>query len=241
MRTLKHVLCITILFVLASGSGFAQGGRPNSASGRDSSIGTQWHPREDWHFGLSDSCWKVFLSGLPADTASMLTATFEQIRDSKVLIDSLLKDYSAARRAKDTALMHLILNKIRDLREKIRDDRMITDRIIDEYHSLLISVRRECDHDGHKGTIGLKVTPIVPNPATTQAHFSYTINADENVLIQIFDQGGNTVKTVFDGPADQGEHDVKLDLSGMKTGIYLVRIQAGPDVNTIKLVITATN
>jgi hypothetical protein len=241
MRTLKHVLAMAILIVLASGSVFAQSGHPISSSAGDTSRGPKWHPRDEWHFGLSDSCWKVFLSGLPADSAQTLVKAFDGSRDAEQMIDSLRKAYSAARKAKDTALMRAILEKIKDERDQIRDDRLITDRIIDEYHSLLIQVRKECDNDGRKSTIGLRVTPIVPNPATTKAHFSYTINADENVLIQIFDQSGNMVKTVFDGPADQGEHDVNLDLSGLKSGIYLVRIQAGPDVNTIKLVIAGSN
>src|SRR5579872_5068254 len=185
MRTLKHVLFI-MMTVLASGLSFAQ--RGHSGSGSDS---LKWHPRDERHFDLSDSCWKVFLSELPADTAQMLTGAIEGIKDAEAVIDSLQKDYRAARRAKDTILMRTIRGQINDVTEKIRDDRKTIDTIIDAYHKLLVEVRRDCDHDGRKGTIGLRVTPIIPNPATTSAHFSYTINADEDVLIQIFDQGGN--------------------------------------------------
>ena len=223
------------LMVITSGLTLAQRGH------RLSIDSTKWHPRADRHFDLGDSCWKVFLSDLPADTAQMLTGAIDNRRDVEVKVDSLQKDLRAARRAKDTVLMHAIWAQIKDDFGKMRDDRKQIDSIIDKYHKVLVEVRRTCDNDGKKGTIGLKVTPIVPNPATTKAHFSYTINADEDVLIQIFDQGGNVVKTIFNAHADQGEHDVQLDLSGLKSGVYLLRIQAGPDVNTLKLVIAGKN
>lgn len=236
MRTLKHVLAITIMMVFASGASFAQRGHRLSG-GSDSS---KWHPRNERHFDLSDSCWKVFLSELPADTAQMLVGAIDGRRDVEVKIDSLQKDYRAARKAKDTILMRAILAQIKDLTEKIRDDVKTIDLIIDKYHKELIEVRRTCDHDG-RHDLELSVAPITPNPATTTAYETYTISEEANVKITIHDQMGKVVKEVFNDLVDDGTHTVTLDLKGLKPGVYLVRLQANNEVNTQKLVIGATN
>ncbi len=237
MRILKQISFAAIVLILASSMSFAQRGHRLTTPNTDSNWSMRWHPRIGSHFGLSDSCWNVFLSQIPADTAHMLTEAFADIKVTRARIDTLHKEYRAALRADDTVRARLIWIRITDLFKNIRDDWDTIQPILRQYHELLIETRRDCDHNGRKSTIGLRVTPVVPNPATTNAHFSYTINAADHVLIQLFDQSGTVVKTVFEGNVDAGEHDMKLDLSGMQSGAYLVRIQAGPDVNTLKLVI----
>lgn len=240
MKTLRLLLVLTVLF-LASGMTLAQRG-PRATNGKDTTANSGgWrHHDGQHHFGLSDSCWRVFLSDLPEDVAGTLTGAIEQIKDIKANIDTLRDSLRAERKEKDTAEVRAIWDKIRDLVAKGRDDNKLIDDIIRKYHELLIKVRRECGDRDHKGgSVGLKVTPIVPNPATTKAHFSYTINAGEEVQITINDQMGNVVKKVFDGQVEIGEHDVELDLNGLKSGMYLLRIQAGPDVNTLKLAIVS--
>jgi hypothetical protein len=233
MKYLKQLFLVLAIVAFASGISNAQRG-PKGAGGGF----THWEFR---HFGLSDSCWQVFLDRLPADTAKMLTGAIDNIKDLRTRIDTLQHELRRAREDKDTALAHALRDSIRDLAEQVRDDFETIRDIVKAYHDVLADVRKNCDSDHKGGNIGLKVTPIIPNPATTKAHFSYTINAEENVDITISDQLGNIVKNVFDGPADTGEHDVELDLNGLKPGMYLVRIQAGPDINTIKLMIAQTN
>jgi hypothetical protein len=235
MKHLKQLFLILGIAALISGTSFAQRG---PEKGRHKPVP---HHGEFWQFGLSDSCWKVFLGELPADTAKMLTDTIENVKDIRVRIDSLLKELRDEREDGDTAAVDSLKDKIKYLAEKRLDDIKVISEIIRKYHDVLADVRKTCDSDHKGGNIGLKVTPIVPNPATTKAHFSYTINAEENVDITISDQLGNIVKHVFDGQADAGEHDIELDLNGLKPGMYLVRIQAGPDINTIKLMIVQTN
>lgn len=237
MKTLKLGLLIVTVLVFASGMTFAQRGPRGSGSTGDTTTNPKLHRGDDRHFDLDDSCWKVFLSQLPADSARMLVQAIEEIKDIKLKIDTLLHDLRRAREAKDTAAIRRIKNAIHDLTVKGREDKKTIDTILRQYQSILIRVRKECGKDHRGGTVGLKVTPIMPNPATTSAHFSYTINAEEHVQIVIGDQGGNIVQQVFDGQSDAGEHDVRLDLSGLQPGMYLVRIQAGIDVNTLKLMI----
>ena len=240
MKTLRQLFLVLTVLVLASGMTLAQRGH---RGGKDTSANSiNWREGDgQHHFGLSDSCWKVFLSDLPEDVVGTLTGAIEQIKDIKANIDTLRDSLRAERKEKDTAEVRAIWGKIRDLVGKGRDDHKIIVDIAAKYHELLIKIRKECDSDHKGGNVGLKVTPIMPNPATTKAHFSYTINGEENVMITISDQLGNIVKKVFDGQAEIGEHVVELDLNGLKPGMYLLRIQAGPDINTLKLMIAGTN
>ena len=177
---------------------------------------------------------------LPADTARMLVGAMDNIKDVEAKIDSLQKDYRAARRAKDTILMRAIVAEIKDLAQKIREDRKDIDLIIDKYQKLLRKVRKECGHEG-RPELELNVVPIRPNPATTTAYETYTIGEEATVHITIHDQMGKIVKDVFNDLVDDGTHTVTLDLKGLKAGVYLVRLQANNEVNTQKLVISATN
>jgi hypothetical protein len=228
MKYLKQLFLILALAAFASGISNAQ-----SHTGRIRHLD---HER-NFHFGLSDSCWNVFLDRLPADTAGMLTTAIDGIKDIRLKVDTLQKALREAHEDKDTARADSIKERIRDLAGKRIDDLKAIKDIIVQYHDVLADVRKNCDSDHKGGSVGLKVTPVVPNPATTKAHFSYTINAEEQVDITISDQLGNIVKHVFDGQSGVGEHDVELDLGGLKPGMYLVRIQAGPDINTLKLMI----
>jgi hypothetical protein len=237
MKTFRQLFLVLTMMVIASGITLAQRvHRPNSAADSTAKHNGWRHDDGQHHFGLSDSCWKVFVAELPNDVAGTLTGAIEQVKDIKANIDTLRDSLRAERKEKDTAAVHATWDKIRDQIAKARDDHKIIDDIIAKYHEILVKVHRECDTTT-KGTVGLKVTPIMPNPATTKAHFSYTINAAEEVQITISDQVGTIVKKVFDGQVSAGEHDVQLDLSGLQSGMYLLRIQAGPDVNTLKLVI----
>ena len=234
MKTLKQLLIVTGVLIFASGLGFAQRKPHGGAKGGA-------HDR-NFHFGLTDSCWRVFLGDLPADTATKLTGAIGGAKDIEAQIDTAEKELREAREDKDSAKVDSLKNLVIALREEKLGDLFTIRSILIEYQGTLREVRKTCDttHRGG-GTIGLKVTPIVPNPATTQAHFSYTINADEHVLITISDQLGTLTKVIFEGDVSKGEHDVKMDLSGFRAGMYLVRIQAGPDVNTLKLMISGSS
>jgi hypothetical protein len=119
--------------------------------------------------------------------------------------------------------------------------------ILRQYHNLISRVRKECnprrDSIGHKGpreAIDIKIGTITPNPVPTgqlTAELTYGIPVDAHVVITISDQLGNVVKEVFTGDLTAGAQTQTLDLTGLSTGMYFVRIQAGPSVGTARLVI----
>ena len=239
MKTFKQfVLAVAMVAFAAtmaeaqrSGTGSSNG---DPSNGRKDSIGLR-----DLHLhrGLTDSCWQFFLSQLPPDTARILVSKIEEIKDIKLKIDTLLKDLRRARAAKDTAAARRIWEAIKELSMKGREDHHVVESIFDKYHELIERVRKECGEKHRTTTVEMKVTPLVPNPATTTTQCTYTLSAAANVMITISDQMGKVVKDVFSGQGNQGENLVNFDLSGMQAGIYLVRIQAENAVSTQKLVI----
>ncbi|MEP7235958.1 MAG: T9SS type A sorting domain-containing protein, partial [Ignavibacteriota bacterium] len=203
----------------------------------DSNWSMRWRPHIGGHFGLGDSCWNVFLTNLPTDDARALNSAYTDIRETRAKIDELHDAYRAALQAEDSMLAGRIWSNIDDLFGKIRDDWQIIVPIIRENKTLLIRVRRECGAARPASRTGLEIRPVVPNPATDFANVGYNIKVSSNVLIQIFDQGGTALKTISDGNVEAGAHEMRLDLTGIRSGVYLLRIQAGADVSTEKFVI----
>ena len=238
MRNFGRILSIAVLLSFAAALAHAQHGQRFRGPGSDSSWSLRWHPRIGSHFGLRESCWNAFLSELQTDTAQKLNSTISSIRATRGKIDSLHKDYHAAMLAGDTTLGRLTWVRITDLFGTIDNDWKMVKPTIRQNRDRITRLRHDCPATAENSVTGLVITPVIPNPSTANASFSYTLNSTGNVLIQISDQRGNVVKTVFNGSSDAGKHDIRLDLGGLRSGAYLLRLQAGSDVNTEKFVIS---
>ena len=85
-----------------------------------------------------------------------------------------------------------------------------------------------------KMSFTLQVYPNPLNPATTIA---YTLPDAMNVCIQIFDNRGRYVQTLLDAPLKAGDHTHRFDGSHLSSGIYLIRISAGSQLLSRKIVL----
>jgi hypothetical protein len=187
---------------------------------------------------MADSCFQILLGKLSADDAA---AQVNQIRAAA----------KAAREAGDTAAFRAAMEQLKGLRgqgkelgKTIRD---IMHRNNTAVHEAMVACcgepvkgpRDSNDVKGDQHVLGL-VTPIKPNPVpagVTIAEFSFDLLTESAVTVTINDQLGNMVKTALNSTAPAGQHVVSLDLTGLQTGMYLVRIQAGKDVMTQHLMI----
>jgi hypothetical protein len=79
---------------------------------------------------------------------------------------------------------------------------------------------------------------VFPNPAKDETTVQYTLPAQSNVTISLFNQAGQQV-IVPAGYSSQpaGTHNTELNLSGLQTGIYYCRIETGFTSRTEKLMI----
>jgi len=75
-----------------------------------------------------------------------------------------------------------------------------------------------------------------PNPVKDKVVFGFRINTRSRVKLQILDIQGKLIKTVLDQVQDAGLHQVSYNLSELRTGTYLYRIQSLNLEDTKKLI-----
>ena len=67
-----------------------------------------------------------------------------------------------------------------------------------------------------------------PNPFNPATVIHFTLPTPERVTLSVFDVMGRTVATLVDAqPLGPGTHSVRFDASGLASGVYLYRIEAG--------------
>jgi hypothetical protein len=75
-----------------------------------------------------------------------------------------------------------------------------------------------------------------PNPFNPTTTIEYTIpsiaGTGHALSLQVFDLLGRRVATVMDGPGTPGHHHIVFDASGLPSGSYFYRLQAGSFVQT---------
>jgi len=76
-----------------------------------------------------------------------------------------------------------------------------------------------------------------PNPARQQATVRFAVaGKPQEVIIQLYDILGRQVQTVYEGPAE-GRTERALDVSGLSSGAYVLRMQVGDQVQTRRLTV----
>lgn len=239
MKSIQRFLIAILLLTGLSGLTYAQHG----PGGNDKSAARHGNPDK---LNLSDSCWRVFISQLPDDSAQMLVRALECLKESRDEFARLWQALREAHAAKDTAKIREIRALLAELRAKRNECAKVVKTILRQYHDLFIRVRHDCGRKrpdgtgGHDGTIGIKLGPIMPNPVPTgqtTATLTYGIATDSRVVITTSDALGNVVKEVFSGDLTAGPQTQTLDLNGLNPGMYYVRIQTADAVATARLVI----
>jgi len=78
---------------------------------------------------------------------------------------------------------------------------------------------------------------IFPNPTYGTTNLVYSLPTVVMVSICLYDLTGNKIRTLVDEEQDKGEHSYQDDLSLLPKGLYFVRMQAGHQSVTKKLII----
>ena len=71
------------------------------------------------------------------------------------------------------------------------------------------------------------IEPAKPNPADNLMKISYIIPEEGNVKIELYNQTGLLIGTLFNGTAAAGYNELRLDASLLKSGMYHYRITYG--------------
>jgi len=79
---------------------------------------------------------------------------------------------------------------------------------------------------------------IIPNPVTSDVSFGFTLNAEENVIIEIVDLLGHQQKLILNEKLSSGYHSVHSNINHLPNGVYLCRLTFGNESITKRMVKT---
>ncbi len=76
-----------------------------------------------------------------------------------------------------------------------------------------------------------------PNPFNPQTTITYQIDSPQHVRLDVFNAQGQRIQTLVDGMQATGGHSVRFNASGLPSGIYVYRVQAGGEILTRKMIL----
>lgn len=76
-----------------------------------------------------------------------------------------------------------------------------------------------------------------PNPFNPSTVISYQLPVSSEVRLEVYDMLGRRVAELVNGQIEAGRYTVNFDASGLSSGIYLYRLQAGSQIMTKKLTV----
>jgi cytochrome c peroxidase len=76
-----------------------------------------------------------------------------------------------------------------------------------------------------------------PNPFNPTTKLNYYIPEDSHIQLDVFNINGEKVTTLQQGFMSAGEHHVIFNGNNLSSGIYLVNLNTGKDMKTVKLVL----
>jgi hypothetical protein len=82
-----------------------------------------------------------------------------------------------------------------------------------------------------------KLEQNFPNPFNPATTIKYAVPIKSNVLIKIYNIVGEEVAKLVNEEKDQGWYSLVFESSGLASGIYIYRMQAGTYVNTKKMIL----
>ncbi|MFV1885128.1 MAG: T9SS type A sorting domain-containing protein [Balneola sp.] len=76
-----------------------------------------------------------------------------------------------------------------------------------------------------------------PNPFNPSTNISFTLPVSSQVTLKVYNLLGQEVATLVNGRLGSGPHTVQFDASGLSSGMYLYRIEAGSFVQNKKMML----
>jgi hypothetical protein len=109
-----------------------------------------------------------------------------------------------------------------------------TFRIWGKFHPF-VGINEEVTHAAQ--SVGINLW-IHPNPVRTKCSIVYTLAADSEVTIAVFDVTGRVVREIVSGRQHAGTYRKTVEMSDLAQGVYFVRIesQSGSVVEKITLI-----
>ena len=93
--------------------------------------------------------------------------------------------------------------------------------------------------EGERGILsaGFSLEQNYPNPFNPGTTIRYSLPSRSHVTLTVFNMLGQEVALLQNGEQEAGYHEVKFDGSGLSSGVYFYRMQAGDFVQTRRLLL----
>jgi len=83
----------------------------------------------------------------------------------------------------------------------------------------------------------LHLSQNYPNPFNARTTVEFSLAESQPVRLVIYDLLGNEVQTLVEGVRSAGSHTLTFDASGLSSGVYFYRLQAGETVETKRMML----
>jgi hypothetical protein len=88
-----------------------------------------------------------------------------------------------------------------------------------------------------KDNPALSYLKIYPNPAHDNIAFDITLKGNEPVIASVQDMAGRHILSENYGTMSAGTHSLRMDISGLKPGMYMVTLYSGTAKQTGKMIV----
>jgi len=78
---------------------------------------------------------------------------------------------------------------------------------------------------------------VYPNPVRSKGVINYQLVNRNYVQAAIYEASGKVVRVLQDDYQDRGEHNISFNTDGLLPGIYLLKLVAGSQVQTLKILV----
>ncbi|MBQ8221784.1 MAG: T9SS type A sorting domain-containing protein [Bacteroidales bacterium] len=78
---------------------------------------------------------------------------------------------------------------------------------------------------------------IYPNPIVSEATINFNVKANANVSYQIYDLSGRMIVNNVLGTYTEGYHKATFNVDGLSSGSYIIKVQAGTESHTAKIIV----
>lgn len=100
-----------------------------------------------------------------------------------------------------------------------------------------IPVPTSIDNADNELPTGITLLPAYPNPFNPTTTLRFELNTPQPVRLSVYDLLGREIAVLVDQLMPAGLHQSRFDATGLSSGVYITRLQAGSQVQTGKLML----
>lgn len=78
---------------------------------------------------------------------------------------------------------------------------------------------------------------LLPDPKTNEVALYFSVNENNRVTINVYNQTGMNVAALYDGQKSAGQHQVNFNTASLPNGLYFVQSKIGNSIFTQKLLL----